>query len=112
MREEHNRRLGVFDSIRGILMVLVIFFHLLYVYFGEEPYHTASALIPYFTMEAFLYAAGLFSQDDYAKSDHVLGRLLLMYAFFQIFYGFLHVLGGEAVSVNAGILLGAVYAPC
>ena len=96
MSEEHNRRLGIFDSIRGILIVLVIFFHLLYVYYGEEPYHTAAALIPCFTMEVFLYAAGLFSQDDYAKSDHVLGRLLLMYAFFQIFFGFLHVLGGGA----------------
>ena len=96
MSAEHNRRLGIFDSIRGILMVRVVFFHLLYVYFGEEPYHTASALIPCFAMEVFLYIAGLFSQDDYAKSDHVLGRLLLMYAIFQIFYGFLHVLGGGA----------------
>ena len=83
-----HQRVESIDNIKGLLIILVVFGHLLEPIAGHGIYHKIYNFIYVFHMPAFILIAGMFSTLEYDKSAQfkIIKNILIPFIFFSIVY--------------------------
>lgn len=83
-----HQRIENIDNIKGLLIILVVFGHLLEPIAGHGIYCTIYNFIYVFHMPAFILIAGMFTKLEYDKSAQfkIIQSILIPFIFFSVIY--------------------------
>lgn len=80
---EGKKRITLFDNIKGILIILVVFGHTLYNFIDSPLISVVVQTIYVFHMPAFVFISGYFSKSEHSKSGESLLKLMSAYVIFN-----------------------------
>ena len=89
--EKSSVRSAYWDNIKGLLIILVVFAHILYgLQTQAESINTTVDLIYTFHMPAFVFVSGFFGKSERSHSFAGIIRLIFLYFIFNSLIGFLY----------------------
>ena len=86
-----KRRSVYWDNIKGLLMLLTVFAHILYQLQGNSS--AVNNIVDYiymFHMPAFVFVCGYFGKSEHSRSFEAIVRLLFLYFIFNSIMGFIY----------------------
>lgn len=87
LSKEETERVYLFDNIKGIMLYLVAFGHILDVYMGKAGVeYNLMKYIYLFHMPMFAFVTGYFSKDYDKARENAVRKILIPYLFFQLSY--------------------------
>ncbi|MBQ7265189.1 MAG: CapA family protein [Firmicutes bacterium] len=91
MKEENTKRIAYWDNLKGILILLVVFAHILFGLQDISPvYNTTVDIIYTFHMSAFVFVSGYFGKSKNSHSFESIVKLLFLYFIFNSVMGFMY----------------------
>ena len=88
--KEKNPRIQYWDNIKGILIILTVFAHILFQL--QNNFNTVNCLVDYiymFHMPAFVFVSGYFGKSERSRSAAAIIRLIFLYFIFNSIMGFI-----------------------
>ncbi len=86
-----NKRSAYWDNIKGILILLTVFAHILFqLQEGSEIINKTVDLIYMFHMPAFVFVSGFFGKSERSRSFESIIKLIFLYYIFNSIIGFIY----------------------
>lgn len=86
----YGKRISYWDNIKGILILLVVFGHMLYDVYGGLPLINTVKVIYCFHMPAFAFVSGYFGRKESSCGFKQIIKLVFLYFVFNSIMGFLY----------------------
>lgn len=94
-----KERSSYWDSIKGVLIILVVFAHCLYALQDKHINDLIVDSIYYFHMPAFVFVSGFFSKSERCRSRESILFLLIAYLLFMIPFIFWRTFNGSSIKL-------------
>ena len=78
-----KQRVSFWDNLKGILIILVVLGHFLYIYYDTGLSKYIVNTIYMFHMPAFVFASGYFAKSDSTRSKSSVCKLAVAYVIFN-----------------------------
>ena len=91
MEKINKQRIVFWDNIKGALILLTVFAHILYGL--QEYYPTINSIVDYiymFHMPAFVFVSGYFGKSEHSHSFESIFRIIFLYFIFNSIVGFIY----------------------
>ena len=91
MEKINKQRIVFWDNIKGALILLTVFAHILYGL--QEYYPTTNSIVDYiymFHMPAFVFVSGYFGKSEHSHSFESIFRIIFLYFIFNSIVGFIY----------------------
>ncbi len=90
MEQAQKQRSSYWDNIKGFLIILVVFAHLLYDFQSDALISGVVSYIYMFHMPAFVFVSGFFGKSKNSRSIFSLSKLIFIYIVFNSLMGFIY----------------------